>query len=109
MLIAMPEYTVAAVVAPALVVALELGVLRTGLFRDPRYWIALAIALAFQIPVDGWLTGGHPPVVAYDPGAVTGVRLPMNIPVEDFGFGFTLVTLTLLLWRWRLRRLESDG
>jgi len=105
----MPEYTVAAVLAPTLVVALELVVLRTGLFRESRYWIALAIALAFQIPVDGWLTSGNPPVVAYHADAISGVRLPMGIPVEDFGFGFTLVTLTLVLWRWHLQRQEPDG
>jgi lycopene cyclase domain-containing protein len=91
------EYTAAAVVAPVAVVALELLVLRTGLLRERRFWAALAIVLAFQVLVDGWLTAGDDPVVAYSAWASSGVRL-WRIPVEDFGFGFALVTLTLLLW-----------
>ncbi len=96
---AVPEYTVAAVAAPILVGVLELLVLRTGLFRQSRYWITVAITLAFQVPVDGWLTHAGRPIVHYNPAAVSGIRLPWNIPLEDFGFGFALVTLTLLLWR----------
>jgi lycopene cyclase domain-containing protein len=95
------EYTVAAVAAPLAVVALELVVLRTGLFREARYWATLAIALAFQVPVDGWLTRIERPIVQYSADATSGVRFPWHIPVEDFGFGFALVTATLLLWRWQ--------
>ena len=36
------EYTQAAAAGVALTVLLELLILRTGLFRDPRYWVALA-------------------------------------------------------------------
>ena len=86
----------AAVVA---VVALELFLLRTGLFREGRYWATLAIAFAFQIPVDGWLTRAGRPIVNYSAEATSGLRFPLHIPVEDFGFGFALVTLTLMLWR----------
>lgn len=100
------EYTVAALVAPAAVVALELLVLRTGLLRQPRYWAALSIVLAFQVPVDGWLTAGADPIVGYSADASSGVRLFWGIPIEDFGFGFALVTLTLLLW---LRLRPGDG
>ncbi len=103
------EYTLAAVAAPAAVVALELVVLRTGLLAEGRYWLTVVITLAFQVPVDGWLTRGATPVVAYAPGATSGLRLPMGIPVEDFGFGYALVTLTLLLWRWYQRRRPTDG
>jgi len=100
------EYTAAAVVAPVAVVALELVVLRTGLLRERRYWAALAIVLAFQVLVDGWLTAGDEPIVGYSERASSGVRLLGHIPVEDFGFGFALVTLTLLLW---VRRRPGDG
>jgi lycopene cyclase domain-containing protein len=103
------EYTIAAAVAPLLVIALELAVLRTGLLRLGRYWATVGIALAFQVPMDGWLTGGDTPVVAYHPEAISGVRLPMRIPIEDFGFGFALVTFTLLLWRWHQVREPADG
>ncbi|MDI1462962.1 lycopene cyclase domain-containing protein [Catellatospora sp. KI3] len=92
------EYTVAAIAAPLAVVALELWVLRTGLLRSARYWLTMAIAFAFQVPVDGWLTRPDATVVHYDDAAISGLRVPWHIPVEDYGFGFALMTLTLLLW-----------
>ena len=103
----MPEYTVAAVVAAVAVVALELGVLRTGLFGRAAYWVAMAIVFGFQVLVDGWLTKLSAPIVLYDEGQTTGVRFPWDIPVEDFVFGFALLTLVLLLWE-RQRGPERD-
>jgi lycopene cyclase domain-containing protein len=97
-------YTVPAVLALAAVCAWELAVLRTGLFRKPAYWIAMAIVVAFQIPVDGWLTKLSAPVVVYAPGHVSGLRVPWDIPVEDFLFGFALVTAVLLLWERQAAR-----
>ncbi len=91
-------YTVPAVAAVAAVCVWELAFLRTGLFRLPSYWVAVTIVLAFQIPVDGWLTKLSAPVVEYAPGQMTGLRFPWDIPVEDFLFGFALVTSALLLW-----------
>jgi lycopene cyclase domain-containing protein len=99
-------YTLSAFAATVAVIALELAVLRTGLFRDMRYWTALVIGLGFQIPVDGWLTRADDPIVVYAEGTISGLRFPMNIPVEDFGFGFALITFTLLLWR-RLEAVET--
>jgi lycopene cyclase domain-containing protein len=107
------EYTVAALSAPIAVVALELLVLRTGLFREARYWVTVGIAMAFQVPVDGWLTRAERPIVNYSADATSGLRFPWHIPVEDFGFGFALVTLTLLLWRRQALRMppteDSDA
>jgi lycopene cyclase domain-containing protein len=94
----MPEYTLAALVSVVVVVALELLVLRTGLFRRPAYWITVVIVLAFQIPVDGWLTKLSAPIVLYADEHASGIRFPWDVPVEDFAFGFSLMTLTLLLW-----------
>ena len=91
-------YTVPAVASVAVVCAAELTVLRTGLFRRPAYWVAMAIVLAFQIPVDGWLTKLSAPIVLYNRAATTGLRFPWDIPVEDFLYGFALVTAALLLW-----------
>ena len=88
----------AAVVAALVVVALELWVLRTGLFRRLAYWVAMAIVFAFQVLVDGWLTKRSAPIVLYDDDRTTGLRGPWDIPVEDFVFGFALLTLVLLLW-----------
>ncbi len=94
-------YAVPAAAAAAAVVAGELTVLRTGLFRRAAYWVSMLIVLAVQIPVDGWLTKLSAPVVEYSPRQITGLRGPLDIPVEDFLFGFALVTAALLLWERR--------
>ena len=90
------EYTAAAALGVVLAVLLELLVLRTGLFRDRSYWVALAIVAAFQLLVNGVLT--CPRIVAYNPAAILGPRIACA-PVEDLGFGFALVTTTIALWR----------
>ncbi|MFC3890560.1 lycopene cyclase domain-containing protein [Lentzea rhizosphaerae] len=92
------EYLVAASAAAVVVVLLELCVLRTGLFRRPAYWITMVIVLGFQVPVDGWLTKLDAPVVLYADWAISGVRAPWDIPVEDFLYGFAMITAVLLLW-----------
>jgi lycopene cyclase domain-containing protein len=91
-------YTLPAVLAVIAVCVLELAVLRTGLFRRPAYWISMLIVMAFQIPVDGWLTKLSAPIVLYNDEHFSGVRFPWDIPVEDLLFGFALVTAVLLLW-----------
>ncbi len=100
----MPEYTVLAVLSVVLVLAAERWWLRTGLLREPQYWVAMAIVLAFQVPVDGWLTKLSAPIVLYDDTQTLGVRVPWDIPVEDFLFGFSMVTTALLCWVSARRR-----
>ena len=90
------EYTLASACGIVIAVLLELLVLRTGLFRDPRYWVALGIVAAFQLLVNGVLT--CPPIVSYDPGQILGPRIACA-PIEDLGFGFAMVTTTIALWR----------
>jgi lycopene cyclase domain-containing protein len=97
-------YTIGAICAPAAVVAVELAALRTGILRRGRFWATIAITLAFQVAVDGWLTKLSAPIVLYRPAAIAGVRWPWDIPVEDFGFAFAMITLTLALWERALRR-----
>lgn len=92
------EYLLAASAAAVVVVLLELCVLRTGLFRRPAYWITMVIVLGFQVLVDGWLTKLDAPVVLYADWAISGVRAPWDIPVEDFLYGFAMITAVLLLW-----------
>ena len=75
-------YTVAAICAPLAVVAVELGALRTGILRRGRFWATIAIVLAFQVAVDGWLTKLSAPIVIYRRTAICGVRWP------DFRFQF---------------------
>jgi lycopene cyclase domain-containing protein len=90
------EYTLASACGVVLAVLLELLVLRTGLFRDRRYWVALAIVACFQLLVNGVLT--CPPIVTYDPAEILGPRIACA-PIEDLGFGFAMVTTTIALWR----------
>jgi len=98
-------YTVPAIVAVLAVGVLEFAVLRTGLFRRPAYWLSMLIVIGFQILVDGWLTKLSAPIVVYDNRQTSGIRCPLDIPIEDFFFGFALVTAVLLLWeRQRERR-----
>ena len=96
-------YTIGAICAPVVVVAVELTALRTGILRRGRFWATIAITLAFQGAVDGWLTKLSAPIVLYRPAAISGVRWPWDIPVEDFGFAFAMITLTLALWERALR------
>ena len=102
------DYTIGAICAPAAVVAVELIALRTGILRRPRFWVTIAITLAFQVAVDGWLTKLSAPVVAYRPAAISGLRWPWDIPVEDFGFGFAMIALTLAMWDLVLRRERAE-
>lgn len=91
-------YTLPAVIAVLAVCALELTVLRTGLFRRLAYWLSMIIVIGFQVLVDGWLTKLSAPIVIYNERHTSGLRFPFDIPVEDFFFGFALVTGVMLLW-----------
>ena len=97
-------YTVPAVLAAVVVCAVEVAVLRTGLFRRRAYWLSMLIVFGFQSLVDGWLTKLSAPVVIYNSRHITGLRFPFDIPVEDFLFGFALVTAVLLGWERQRER-----
>jgi lycopene cyclase domain-containing protein len=103
----MPEYAVAAAVACVVVVALELAVFRTGVFRHGPYWIALGICTFFMLWVNGWLTKLSAPIVLYAPDMKSPWRFPWDIPVEDYLFGFALLTITMVLWDRAGRRPED--
>jgi lycopene cyclase domain-containing protein len=94
----MHEYTVLALLSVVGTVALELAWFRTGVFRRAQYWIAMGIVYVFHVLVDGWLTKLSAPIVIYDDGQLLGIRIPWDIPVEDYLFGFSMITLTLLVW-----------
>jgi lycopene cyclase domain-containing protein len=107
-------YTLFCLVALALTLGLE-ALLRTGVFRDRRYWIAMAIVGFFQVLVDGWLTCR--PVVTYAEAQFSGVRLGCpdwalftagGMPLEDALFGFAMITQGLMWWVWWGRRLGAD-
>ncbi len=93
-----PAYPGFSLLAVAVVVALELVWLRTGVFRQPAYWLAMAIVFAFQIPIDGWMTKLSDPIVIYNPDVLSGLRFPFDIPTEEFVYAFAMVTLAIILW-----------
>lgn len=99
-------YTSTALVSVVVVLAIELLWLRTGILRTLRYWLAMAIVMGFQVPVDGWLTKLSDPLVLYNEDDMTGIRAPWDIPVEDFAFGFGMVTLAMVLWVHAAQREE---
>jgi lycopene cyclase domain-containing protein len=94
-------YTALSVTAVVAVVLVDLAVLRTRLVGTRVFWASYAIVLAFQMVVNGVLTGRE--VVTYDPDTIIGLRLAYA-PVEDVLFGFALVLLTLSTWQWLGRR-----
>ena len=94
----MGEYTLIALVSIAAVVVLEFAWWKTGIFRQPAFWIALAICYAFMIAVDGWLTKLSAPIVIYSPDGFSGLRVPWDIPFEDYLFGFSMLTLAMMAW-----------
>jgi lycopene cyclase domain-containing protein len=94
----MPIYPTLAVAAALAVLLLELKVLRSGLFRDPAYWISLGICYAFMIPVDGWLTKQSAPIVLYRPEDTSGIYPIWDIPLEEYAYAFGLLTLVMLTW-----------
>lgn len=104
----LPDYTTTTVLAVLAVAALEVFWLRTGIFRQAQYWLAMALVFFFQILVDGWLTKLSAPIVIYAPDEFSGIRFPFSIPIEDFGFGWAMVTLTIMVWVWLGRRLPKE-
>ncbi len=94
----MPAYPLFSVLAAVAVIALELTWLRTGIFGRSAYWIAMVVVFAFMIPVDGWMSKVPNPIVVYDPSVLSGLRFPIDIPIEEFVYAFAMVTLALVLW-----------
>jgi hypothetical protein len=108
-------YTQLAVLGVAVVVVLDLGVLRTRLLRRRVFWTSYAIVVFFQLVTNGILTGLR--IVRYDGAAIVGSSTPVDAPppflgagriafapVEDLLFGFALVVSTQVLWVWLGRR-----
>lgn len=98
------SYSALAVTAVVAVLVVDLALLRTRMVARRAFWVTYAIVLAFQLLVNGVLTGLD--VVVYDPGAIWGPRIAYA-PVEDLLFGFALVTLTLASWAAVNRRANT--
>ncbi len=109
-----PAYPGFSLLAVTVVVLIELRWLRTGIFGQKAYWIAMGIIFAFQIPVDGWMTKLSDPIVIYNPEVLSGWRFPLDIPTEEFVYAWAMLTLAILLWeragqRTRESPVQLDG
>jgi lycopene cyclase domain-containing protein len=105
-----PIYPTLAVASALGVILLELKVLRSGLFREPAYWISMAICFGFMIPVDGWLTKLSAPIVLYRPSDTTEIYPIWNILLEEYAYALAMLTLVMLTWDWLGRRgADEDG
>jgi lycopene cyclase domain-containing protein len=94
----MPIYPALSIAAVLGVVALELAVIRSGIFRQAAYWLTMAIIYAFMVPVDGWLTKLSAPIVVYRDADTSGLRPVWDILAEEFLYAFALLTLVILVW-----------
>ncbi len=94
----MPIYPTLAVTAAIAVILIEVRVVRSGLFREPAYWISMAICIGFMIPVDGWLTKQSAPIVLYRPEDTSGIYPIWDIPLEEYAYAFALLTAVMLMW-----------
>jgi lycopene cyclase domain-containing protein len=97
-------YTTAAIIGVVGAVLLDLIVLRTKLLARKVFWASYVIIVAFQLLVNGILTGKN--LVVYAPHDIIGTRI-VHAPVEDLMFGFSLVLQTLSWWIWWGRRTSA--
>ncbi|MBN1780037.1 lycopene cyclase domain-containing protein [bacterium] len=86
-LIAGKTYTGLVCAALGLTVILD-RLLNTRILNQRRTGRYLLILTGLILVFNGYLTAR--PVVLYEPGAVTGIRIG-TIPLEDFGYGFVLI------------------
>lgn len=94
----MPIYPTLSLLAAAAVIALEVRVFRSGIFRQGAYWLTMAIVYGFMVPVDGWLTKLSDPIVIYRDADTSGLRPVWDILAEEFVYAFALLTLVILVW-----------
>jgi lycopene cyclase domain-containing protein len=88
-------YTALALAAMVAALLIEFLVLKTGLLRQLRFYLAYGIVVFFQLITNGYLTGRE--IVLYDPGVIIGIRIAYA-PIEDLLFGFSLVFMTMAVW-----------
>jgi lycopene cyclase domain-containing protein len=94
-------YTLVVSIAVVAAIGLDVALTRVRLIARKAFWVSYSIIVAFQLIVNGVLTGG--PIVRYRASAIIGWRVAYA-PVEDLLFGFALVLSTLTIWVWLGRR-----
>ncbi len=98
------SYTLAAVLAAAVALILDLLVFRTKIIRTRRYLRFIGFMTIGFLLCNGILTAV--PVVTYNPSEMLDVRF-FTIPIEDFVYGFALVTSTISIYEF-INRKESE-
>jgi lycopene cyclase domain-containing protein len=93
----MPEYTLISVLIAGFIFLSDWLVLRTGLFRQKKFWLFQLIGLGLTLVFDGVLE--NLPIVLFDYQYTLGVRI-INIPLENFLFGFNLLYLSVILYEY---------
>ena len=88
-------YTQLEISAVAIVIILDLYVIKTGLLKRKVFWTSYAIIVGFQLLTNWWLTSRN--IVMYSPDVILGPRIA-SAPVEDLLFGFALVVGVLVNW-----------
>ncbi len=109
------SYTQLAVLSVAVVIVVDLFVLRTRMVTRRSFWVPYAIIVFFQLLTNGVLTGFA--IVTYDGNFIIGESTPVEgappmfgegriafAPLEDLLFGFSLVLLSICMWVFLGRR-----
>ena len=99
------EYTILAVTAAVMVVAVDL-MLETKVTMRGTFWVFIAVMFLFKSVVNGYLTGR--PIVLYGEEFFLNIRIG-TIPIEDFFFGFSLMTLSVVLWEYFSGKQETTN
>lgn len=87
-------YTVSVCCMMLVCIALD-KILRTGLFRNKRFYMFLIVVNILTLIFNFYLTAR--PIVLYDFQFKTNLNV-LTIPIEDFIFGTALLTLNTLLY-----------
>lgn len=98
------SYTGLAVLTLVTALLIEFMALKTGILKQPKFYISYAIVVFFQLITNGYLTGRE--IVLYDSDAIVGLRI-VFAPMEDLLFGFSLVFLTMAVWT-RIGQVEKN-
>lgn len=98
------SYTLAALLAAAITLAMDLSVFRTKVVLTRHYLKFIGFMTIGFLFCNGILTAV--PIVTYNPSEMLNVRF-FTIPVEDFVYGFALVTSTISIYEF-INRKESE-
>ena len=95
------SYTIIAILAVMIALALDSLILKVRLVTGKAFWTSYAIILPFQLLTNWWLTSRN--IVIYDSKVILGARVA-SAPIEDLLFGFALILSVLTVWIYQEKR-----